>query len=655
MHRYFYFILPALCLCGAYLAGFLQTQYSIVSLWSMFGIGAVSIFGITRFLNKVGKDLTKQSEFYSSVLECSDIGLYQANIEGECYFANDTCSKIAGLVSKPYSVDATSLKGPFCVDPESRKDFMDRLFSEGEVRSFESVLINVNGDFLHLIVGAKLLLDEHGQPVGFVGAVRDVSNFKNIEKELYLQKDYLTAVMDNFTESVFIEDFEGNFLKVNKVFAEYAGVSDPDLCVGNSVRTYLPPHHASTILEDISNVATTGLDSHFILPAKDSSGSTINLAIQHSLFKNDAGNPAAIIGYARNMNSQLENKAAGMAPSDTPLSLSSLCHELRTPFVGIIGSFKALIREELPQSAHNYASKGLQSSERYMDALNSFLHDLSGDEDSANDSESFNPAITFLKNLDIYIPTAEIDGRSIEFVADDNLPENMQGSSISASRAIFGLLSNAMRLLKGKRLRTGIIVRNFSDGEAEFYFWVEDSTGDRDDLNEGDLSECFRDAVGKINGKIIFGSEDGISFGFELKAPFVEGNKFGACIPKSSLKSILLAEDDMRSQLMLRKKLEKWGYTVRTASTGVEVINSLKDERHDLVLMDIQMPEMDGYDAVKSIRENESGDGRIPILMMSAYAGDGDFEKLSSIGINEYISKPIDMDLLKDMIAKYFE
>ena len=655
MRRYFYLVLLILSLCGAYLVGLLQTQNPIASLLCMVGVCAVSIFGIMKFSAGVDQDLKKQSNFYLSVLECPDVGLYRANVDGECVFANDTCNKIAACASESREGNTSSLKGPFCVDPESRRVFMDRLFSEGEVCGFESVLPIASGEPLHISEDAKLLLDEHGQPAGIVGVVRDVSSFKNVEKELFLQKDYLTAVMDNFLESVFIEDFDGNFLKVNKVFAEYAGVSDPDLCVGHNVRTYLPPHLASTILEDISNVAATGVDSHFMLPAEDSFGNIINLAVQHSLFKNDKGDPTAIVGYARNMDSLAESKAAALLPPDTLLSLRSLCHELRTPFVGIIGSFKALAREKLSQSAKGYAAKGLQSAERYMGALNSFLHDLSGEEDDTNDSEFFNPAMSFLKNLDIYIPTAELDGRSIDFIASENLPENMQGSGRAVSRAVFGLLSNGMILLKGKNLRSGITVQDISDGEADFYFWVEDPSGGRDDFSEGSLSEYFRDAVEKIGGKIRFGSEEGIRFGFELTRLIVNESRIDSPRAESSLKSILLAEDDIRSQFMLRKKLEKWGYTVSTASTGVEVLSCLNEDSYDLVLMDIQMPEMDGYDAVKSIRENEPGDARIPILMMSAYAGDGDFDKLSSLGIDEYISKPINMDLLKDMIAKYFD
>ncbi|WP_031482980.1 response regulator [Maridesulfovibrio frigidus] len=604
---------------------------------------------------RADNDLKKQNSFYSSVLDCSDVGLYRANIDGECVFANDICNKIAGCVSKLQKSDSGSLKGPFCVDPESRRVFMDRLFSEGEVHGFESLVPNVSGEPLHIAEDAKLLLDEYGQPAGIVGAVRDVSSFKNIEKELSLQKEYLTAVMDNSPESVFIEDFDGNFLKVNKVFAKYAGVSDPTLCVGNNVRTYLPPHLASTILEDISNVAATGVDSHFMLPAKDSYGNTINLAVQHSLLKNDMGKPVAIIGYARNMDSLADNSAVSFSSSEVPFSMSSLCHELRTPFVGIIGSFKALTREELPQIAKGYAAKGLQSAERYMSALNTLLHAFSGEDDTENDNGFFNPARAFSKNLDIYTPTIELDGRSIYFITCENLPENMQGNGRGVSRAIFGLLSNAMSLLKGKVLRAGITVKNISGREADFCFWVEDPFGDRDSLDVGSLSEYFRDTVEKIGGKINFGSEVGASFGFELKALIIDEKRIDECITENSIKSILLAEDDMSSQFMLRKKLEKWGYVVRTASTGFEVLNCLKEDDCDLVLMDIQMPEMDGYDAVKSIRKNEAGDKRIPILMMSAYAGDGDFDKLSSLGIDEYISKPIDMVVLKDMIAKYFD
>ncbi|WP_169433110.1 hybrid sensor histidine kinase/response regulator [Maridesulfovibrio zosterae] len=114
--------------------------------------------------------------------------------------------------------------------------------------------------------------------------------------------------------------------------------------------------------------------------------------------------------------------------------------------------------------------------------------------------------------------------------------------------------------------------------------------------------------------------------------------------------SVLLAEDDIRSQVTMRRHLESWGHSVRTACNGLEVLNCIREQQYDLVLMDIQMPEMNGYEAIGMIRENESSNSQVPIIVMSAYGDDSDFKKMDELGVADFVSKPIRGDDLKSVI-----
>ncbi|GKT29003.1 response regulator [Aduncisulcus paluster] len=97
----------------------------------------------------------------------------------------------------------------------------------------------------------------------------------------------------------------------------------------------------------------------------------------------------------------------------------------------------------------------------------------------------------------------------------------------------------------------------------------------------------------------------------------------------------------------MRKKLEGWGHSVRTASTGVEVLNHINSEEFDLVLMDLQMPEMNGFDAISSIRTGSPEVQELPIIVMSAYGRESDFKKMSDLGVNDYIAKPVSTEELE--------
>lgn len=120
---------------------------------------------------------------------------------------------------------------------------------------------------------------------------------------------------------------------------------------------------------------------------------------------------------------------------------------------------------------------------------------------------------------------------------------------------------------------------------------------------------------------------------------------------------ILLAEDASINQKFLCHFLEEYGHNVVAVQTGKEALSALKKEKFDLVLMDIQMPEMDGIEATKKIREAspERIDPNIPIIALTAYAMQEDQERFLQAGMNDYISKPLDLDNLLGIINRITE
>jgi CheY-like chemotaxis protein/signal transduction histidine kinase len=117
---------------------------------------------------------------------------------------------------------------------------------------------------------------------------------------------------------------------------------------------------------------------------------------------------------------------------------------------------------------------------------------------------------------------------------------------------------------------------------------------------------------------------------------------------------ILLAEDNVAAQLIGRKALEKAGYLVRVVGNGLEVLQSLEEEEFDLVLMDVEMPQMDGLEATRIIREREISSGRhVPILAMTAYASKEDQERCLEAGVDIYLTKPISTEKLRGALAGF--
>jgi CheY-like chemotaxis protein len=114
---------------------------------------------------------------------------------------------------------------------------------------------------------------------------------------------------------------------------------------------------------------------------------------------------------------------------------------------------------------------------------------------------------------------------------------------------------------------------------------------------------------------------------------------------------ILLAEDNIINQKVATGIVEKMGHSVRIAGDGTEVLSIMDTESFDVILMDVQMPNMDGFDATRTIREREKLSGsHIPIIAMTAYAMKGDREKCLEVGMDGYVSKPINVNELEQAL-----
>ncbi|MFO7597665.1 MAG: ATP-binding protein, partial [Desulfocurvibacter africanus] len=115
---------------------------------------------------------------------------------------------------------------------------------------------------------------------------------------------------------------------------------------------------------------------------------------------------------------------------------------------------------------------------------------------------------------------------------------------------------------------------------------------------------------------------------------------------------ILLAEDNRINSLFAAYLLEKLGHSVRAVASGVQALAALREDKFDLVLMDVRMPEMDGAEATRRIRAGEAGDPKIPIVALTAYALQGDRERFLAVGMDDYVSKPLDTAELERVIER---
>jgi CheY-like chemotaxis protein len=156
----------------------------------------------------------------------------------------------------------------------------------------------------------------------------------------------------------------------------------------------------------------------------------------------------------------------------------------------------------------------------------------------------------------------------------------------------------------------------------------------------------------------------GSTFHFTIVAPsstkmqtpsMIEGNnpKIRLLYGKPRHMRILVAEDNPINQMMMLKMLNKLGHYADIASNGLEVLKALEIQPYDLILMDMQMPEMDGFQATREIRKRWVSENRPKIIAVTAYALEGDRERCLAAGMDDYISKPVRLDKLRALLEPY--
>lgn len=118
-------------------------------------------------------------------------------------------------------------------------------------------------------------------------------------------------------------------------------------------------------------------------------------------------------------------------------------------------------------------------------------------------------------------------------------------------------------------------------------------------------------------------------------------------------KRVLLVEDDPASQRLTTIALKSYGCFVQTIDNGAEVLNDMKKNKYDIILLDIRLPEMDGYEVAEAIRKDYNHD--VPIVAVTAYAAKEDVDKCFTVGINDCLTKPFDLNDLKEIIIKWLK
>ena len=359
--------------------------------------------------------------------------------------------------------------------------------------------------------------------------------------------------------------------------------------------------------------------------------------------------------------------------------LANMSHEVRTPLNGILGMLQ-LLNTTLPtEEQQEYIVNAIQSTKRLTRLLSDIL-DISKIEAGRMHivETEFDVYKTEKSIQDIFSVEAQKKGIQLKFSHDADSPLTLIGDEARLRQILFNLVGNSIKFTDTGEVNVNTTVLPVAkDSVVRVLFTVSDTGIGISDDNLKRIFEPFvqaedsytrrfqgaglglsivRRLVELLGGTITIDSTVGEGTTFYLSLPFkVPGLPTSAPLSTATGRPdntvplrILFAEDDAVSLLTGRRILEKFGHTVVLARDGQEALQRLSEQDIDLILMDIQMPRMDGVEATKAIRESASlrHKAHLPIIAMTAYAMTGDREKFLAAGMDAYIAKPMDQESL---------
>jgi PAS domain S-box-containing protein len=373
-------------------------------------------------------------------------------------------------------------------------------------------------------------------------------------------------------------------------------------------------------------------------------------------------------------------EAASRAKSEF---LANMSHEIRTPLNGIMGMLQLLQSTSLDNEQLEYSKMAVQSTSRLTSLLSDIL-DLSRVEAGKMPirPETFNLREKLQQSIDLFAPLALQSGLELRNHFDGTLPHNVTGDPIRLQQVLTNLIGNAFKFTQSGFVNVEaypLPARN--ENQLRIFFEISDtgcgipdealehlfqpfsqvSTGyTRQYQGAGlGLSICKR-LVGLMGGNMAISSEVGagtsvyfcVTLDKALELPVRESLATELFVQQS--RKILVAEDDEVNLFAVRELLSKNEHEVVTARDGAQVLKHFAAQDFDLILMDIQMPGMDGIEATRRIRAAEEATGKkpVPIIAMTAYAMEGDRERLLEKGMDGYVAKPFSIKELMNVIKE---
>jgi PAS domain S-box-containing protein len=503
-------------------------------------------------------------------------------------------------------------------------------------------------------------------------------------------KDFLDKIINSIGDPIFVKDRQHRLVLVNDAACKLFGRPREEI-IGQTAYDLFPTKEMAEISwEKDEDVFKTGKENVNEETNTYAPGMTRTVLVKKTLYEDKAENKF-LVGVTRDITDrkhaeeelQKAKDAAEKAAEAKAEFLANMSHEIRTPLNAVVGLTGLLLSADLTTEQRDYIETIKSSGNSLLAVINDIL-DFSKIEGGKMELETqpFDMQSCLKASLDLVAAKAAEKRIALSYRFEDNVPLTVMGDVTRLRQVLVNLSSNAVKFTDSGEVAVLVAAKMLDFRQYEIHFAVKDTgigiPGDRLDRLFQSFSQIDSSTTRKyggtglglaiskrlvelMGGKVWAESEPGKGSAFHFTIPVkpanIESIKSGAASGKRQALQrsnrpkplrILLAEDNDVNQKVALQMLKRLGYHADVAANGLEVLKALESQPYDVILMDIQMPEMDGIDAAQRIRERWPNGPKI--VAMTALALEGDRERLIQAGMDDYISKPIQIEELRSAL-----
>ncbi len=564
--------------------------------------------------------------------------------------------------------------------------FFQLLTGASSVMTVQNRYITKNKTEIWVELVATIVRDHKGKPLNVIGQVQDITAKRTWERKLLLSEEKHRGFFENSQGLMCTHDLAGNFLTVNPAGAALLGYTTEEF-LSKNLFDITPERTKDKMKSYLDAIAMYG--SYKGLVKVVHKNGSFRTWLSNSVLSELLDGKKYVIGNAVDMTERIKMErelisakvSAERNAHAKDVFLANMSHEIRTPMNAITGFANLLKETKLNAEQKEFVSNINTAAENLLGIINDIL-DLSKIESGhlVIESVPFN-LHNIIKNIKSVL-TYKAIGKNLEldYFIPEGIPQTVLGDPTRLNQILLNLTNNAIKFTEKGSVKIVLDLQRENQDEYHILFKVID-TGvgipqdkltiifDRFAQANSDTTRKFGGtglglSISKLlielqNGNIFVESEEGVGSTFYFNLLFKKVNE--AIIPKQETYllpidpnkkvRVLLAEDNQLNQKLALKVLERFGFFPELAENGKAAVLKVQANEYDVILMDLQMPEMDGYQATQFIRNKLHNN--TPIIALTAHSLIGEKEKCLAVGMNDYITKPFSPKELFNKIASF--